>query len=153
MRAMHTLHRLAAGLCCFTLASAAAVAAPGDPDIGTKKFGASNDVKMTIVAPGNLQPMNGIVRQEGKNVVLELVEGGTTPAKAVEVDRGTCDKLGSAQFRLPPFRGGQYQTVLKGADLTQLQDGQHAIVVVGSNGNKRSNYACGALNKPNIFQH
>jgi hypothetical protein len=138
---------------CGLFVTAAAVAAPGDPDIGTKKFGASNDVKMDIVAPGNLQPMNAEVRQEKNAVVLVIVEGGTTPAKAVEVDHGTCKQLGSAQYRLPPFRGGQYQAILKGADLTKLQDGQHSIVVVGSSGKRRSTYACGELDKPNLFRH
>jgi hypothetical protein len=138
---------------CASLMTASAVAAPGDPDIGTKKFGASNDVKMDIMAPGNLQPMNAEVRQEKNAVVLVIVEGGTTPAKAVEVDHGTCKQLGSAQYRLPPFRGGQYQAILKGADLTKLQDGNHSLVVVGSSGSRRSTYACGELDKPNFFRH
>lgn len=150
---MRTIYRLLLVCTCASLLAAAAVAAPGDPDIGDKKFGTSNDVKMDILAPGNLQPMNAVVRQEKNAVVLLIVEGGTTPAKAVEVDRGTCKQLGAAQYKLPPFRGGHYQAILKGANLEQLQDGQHAIVVVGSNGKTRSTYACGVLDKPNIFRH
>ncbi len=150
---MRIISALALGCLCASLSSAAAVAAPGDPDIGTKKFGVSNDVKMDILAPGNLQPMNAVVRQEKNAVVLLIVEGGTTPAKAVEVDHGTCKQLGSALYKLPPFRGGQYQAILKNANLEQLQDGQHAIVVVGSNAKQRSTYACGVLDKPNLFRH
>ena len=144
--------RLSIVCVCASLATAA-VAAPGDPDIGTKKFGASNDVKMDIVAPGNLQPMNAVVRQEKNAVVILIVEGGTTPAKAVEIDRGTCKALDTAQYRLPPFRGGQYQAIAKDANLEQLQDGRHALVVVGSNARQRSVYACGELDKPNLFRH
>ena len=150
---MRIISSLVFGCLCSSLSAAVAGAAPGDPDIGTKKFGASNDVKMDISAPGNLQPMNAVVRQEKNAVVLSIVEGGTTPARAVEIDRGTCKQLGTAQYKLPPFRGGQYQAILKNANLEQLQDGQHAIVVVGSNGKSRSTYACGALDKPNLFRH
>lgn len=150
---MTIVSRLVIAAAFASFATSTVSAAPGDPDIGTKKYGISNDVKMDIVAPGNLQPMNAVVRQEKNAVVLSIVEGGTTPAKAVEIDHGTCKQLGPAQCKLPPFRGGQYQATVKNANLEQLQDGQHSVVVVGSDGNKRSTYACGALDEPSFFRH
>ncbi|GAC1400622.1 MAG: hypothetical protein PVSMB8_03050 [Vulcanimicrobiaceae bacterium] len=89
--------------------------------------------------------MDAHVRQDATGVALTIVQGGPTPAKPVEVDRGTCDKPGGALYRLPPFHGGEYQTTLKSAKLDSLQDGAHAIVVWGSDGHKRAPFACGAL--------
>ncbi len=126
---------------------------PGFLKIGDKKSGNSNDVKMDVLAPGNQEPMNAIVRQQGKSVVLEINQGGTTTAKPVEISNGTCPTPGVAQFKLPPFRGGQYQTTVKNAKLDALQDGNHAIAIYTSNGKKRTTYACGNLVKPNLLQH
>jgi len=41
----------------------------------------------------------------------------------------------------------------KNANVTQLQDGPHALIVWGSNGKKRTLYACGDLIKPNALIH
>ncbi|GAC1312050.1 MAG: hypothetical protein NVS2B3_15570 [Vulcanimicrobiaceae bacterium] len=114
-----------------------------------RKFAGSVDVKMDVLARGpNVEPMNAHVRQDPSGVALTIVEGGPTPAKPVEIDRGTCEKPGDAQYRLPPFHGGEYQTTLKGAKLEGLQDGAHAVVVWGSDGKrKRIPFACGALEK------
>ena len=126
---------------------------PGFLKIGDKKSGDSNDVKMDIIAPGNLERMNAIVRQQGNDVVLEIVQGGTTTAKPVEIANGKCPTPGVARYKLPPFRGGEYQTIVKSAKLDSLQDGNHAIAVYSSNGKKRTTYACGDLVKPNLFRH
>jgi len=92
--------------------------------------------------------MDAHVRQDPSGVALTIVEGGPTPAKPVEIDRGTCASPGDALFRLPPFHGGEYQTTLKSAKLDALQDGAHAVIVWGSDGkSKRIPFACGLLQK------
>ena len=112
-----------------------------------RKFAGSVDVKMDVFARGpNVEPMNAHVRQNPTGDGLTIVEGGPTPAKPVEIDRGTCERPGDARYRLPPFTGGEYQTTLEGAKLDALQDGAHAIIVWGSDGrSKRIPFACGEL--------
>ena len=141
---------------CFALAaftSLGAVATAATPAINDAKYGGNaNSVSMTVLAKGDLEPMTAVVTQRAATggVILDIVEGGKTNAMPVEIARGTCDKIGPAQYRLPPFTGGQYVTTLKGAQLAQLEDGNHAIVVYGGH---RSQYACGTLVKPNVFRH
>ena len=126
---------------------------PGFLKIGDKKSGDSNDVKMDIIAPGDLERMNAIVRQQGNDVVLQITQGGTTTAKPVEIANGKCPTPGVAQYKLPPFRGGEYQAIVKNAKLDALQNDNHAIAVYSSNGKKRTTYACGDLVKPNLLRH
>lgn len=135
------------------LAPSLAADQPGFLKIGDKKSGNSNDVKMDVLAPGNQEPMNAIVRQQGKDVVLQITQGGTSTAKPVEISNGKCPTPGVAQFKLPPFRGGEYQTTVKSAQLDKLQDGNHAIAIYTSNGKKRTTFACGDLVKPNLLRH
>ena len=138
-----------AALACATLTTVAASA--DAPRINDGKFGGGNSIKMDVLAPGpDMTRMSGVVMQRNDSVVLEIVQGGKTTAKPVEIAEGTCDKLGRTQYRLPPFTGGEYTTTVKNAKLDQLQDGNHALVVFGP---KRSKFACGDLVKPNIFRH
>jgi hypothetical protein len=149
-----TFRRAAAALAAFAPAAfAASTALAAPPAIGDSKFGANaNSVSMTVYAHGNLEPMSAVVSQRDVhgNVILEIVEGGDSPARPVEIDRGRCERLGPPLYRLPPFTGGQYVTTLKNAKLSTLEDGNHAIVVYGA---RRSKYACGDLVEPNILRH
>lgn len=131
----------------------AAEASADTPAITNRKEIDSNDVKMTVFAKGDQVPMNATVRPSGNNVTVEIVQGGGVPAKAVEILHGTCAKPGPQQFRLPPFASGQYTAVAKNVTTAQLLDGQHALVVWGSNGKTRTMYACGDMVKPNAFIH
>ena len=138
-------------LAVFLAPSAAAATGDGMPAIDDKKTGAkSNSVTMTLEQNGNGGPISAVVVQHGSDVVLQIVLGVSTSAKPVAVDRGTCAKLGPADYRLPPFVGGQYVATLRKATLPGLEDGNHAVVVYGA---RRSVYACGDLVKPNIFRH
>lgn len=136
-----------------TCATISAQTGNNGPNIGDKKSGGSNDVKMDVLSPGNQEPMNAIARQQGNDVILEVNQGGTTTAKPVEIAHGKCPTPGVAQYKLPPYSGGQYTTTVKNAKLDALEDDNHAIAVYTSNGKKRSTYACGDLVKPNAFRH
>ncbi len=143
-------------LACFTFAAACIALEPASVsamDMGDKKFGNANDVKMTIEAPGDLERMNAQMQQRGSVVEVIIVQGGKTPAKTVAIAEGTCANVGKTLSILQPFTGGEYQAQAKGARLDALQDGKHVLVVFGSNGTKRTNYACGEINKPNPFIH
>ncbi len=129
-----------------------ALAADG-PAINDRKMPGANDVKMKIYAAGNLEPMNATIRQSGPNATIEIVEGGGSPAKTVDIVTGTCAKPGPDLFRLPPFSSSQYVATAKNADVDKLQDGNHALVIWSSNGKRRTMYACGDLDKPNGFIH
>lgn len=126
---------------------------PAYMKIGTKKFPDANNIKMSVVAQGNMQPMSATMREKRNSVVVGVVQGGNTPAKPVEIDHGTCPAPGRAQYRLPPFRGNQYQAVINGVKLGRLLDGKHALAIYSSNGRRRTTYACGDLNPPNALQH
>ena len=138
----------------FALVALAAlpVAASADaPAINDRKFGGhANSVTMQVYAKGDRGPISANVIESGRNVTLEIVGGGTMPAKPVEIVSGSCEKLGPAQYRLPPFTGHQYVTTLKSATLAKLEDGDHAVLILGGN---RTPFACGDLVKPNIFRH
>ncbi len=134
----------------FMLVSPSAASAMGIDD---KKFGNANDIKMTIEAPGDLERMNAQMQQRGNVIQVIIVQGGKTPAKTVAIAEGTCANVGKTSYTLQPFTGGEYQAQAKGLHLDRLQDGKHVLVVFGSNGTKRTNYACGEINKPNPFIH
>jgi len=150
----HSFRTLAA---CALIAGLAAACSHGDRaasmKIGSKKFPTANNIKMTVLVPGDLQPMSAILRDERNSAVLQVVQGGNTTAKPIEVDHGKCPNPGAVQYRLPPFRGNQYQAVLKGANLAELLDGNHVLAIYSSNGRRRTTYACGDLNPPNALQH
>ncbi len=142
---------------CALIAGSVTACARGDRPaymkIGTKKLPTANSIKMSVLSPGDLQPMSATVREKRNSVVLQVVQGGNTTAKPVEVDHGKCPNPGRAQYRLPPFRGNQYQAVLKGTKVSDLLDGNHALAIYASNGRRRTTYACGDLNPPNALQH
>ncbi len=150
----HRFRALVAGMLVALFGTAAAVAdQPAYMKVGTKKYPDAVNVKMTVLAAGNLEPMSAAIREKNGSVVLRIVQGGNTAAKATEVDRGRCPTPGPAQYRLPAFRGNQYQAVIKHAKLTNLLDGKHALAIFSSNGRRRTTYACGDFNPPNALQH
>lgn len=136
----------------FATASASADQ-PAYMKIGTRKLPAAVNVKMDVLAPGNLEPMSATMGEKRGSVVLRIVQGGNTAGKAVEVDHGRCPHPGRSQYRLPAFRGNQYQAVITHAKLADVLDGKHALAIFSSNGRRRTTYACGDLNPPNALQH
>ena len=138
-------------VCFLALATLPAAASAGTPGIGDRKFGAnSNSVKMSVLVSGDVGPIDAVVVQRDRDVTLEINGGPSMPAKPVEIVSGTCEKLGPAQYRLPPFTGVQYVTTIKNATLAKLEDDDHAVLILAAH---RKPFACGDLVKPNIFRH
>lgn len=150
----HCFRTLAAWAVIAALVRASASAGqPGYMKIGTRKLPTAINVKMDVLAPGDLEPMSATIREKRGSVVLQIVQGGNTAVKAVEVDHGRCPNPGRSQYRLPAFRGNQYQAVITHAKLADVLDGKHALAIFSSNRRRRTTYACGDLNPPNALQH